>query len=193
MSALDQLGTTSAYDIDVTTGTLMTADELLELPDDGLRHELVRGELRTMAPAGEAHGGVAAAIIASLFAYVKQQKLGRVYSSDTGFRIARNPDSVRSPDAAFVRQERVVETPKYFEGPPDLAVEVVSPNDRYSAVQEKTLEWLRAGVRAVVIVDPQTRRAHVHRAGASTPVVDVIQVEEILPGWRLPLAELFEA
>lgn len=170
----------------------MTADELLRLPENGWRYELVRGELRKMSPSGANHGSVAAEIIASLALHVKQHGLGKVYASETGFRIGRSPDTVRAPDAAFVRAERVIDTQRFFEGPPDAAFEVVSPNDSYSEIEEKTLDWLRAGVRAVVIVDPRTRSARIHRGGSATPVVDVIEIENVVPGWTLTLAGIFD-
>jgi Uma2 family endonuclease len=192
MSAVEPGGTTSAYDIRVTTGTLMTADELFHLPDDGWRYELVRGELRKMSPAGADHGSVGAEIIASLVAHVKKHRLGKVYNSDTGFRISRDPDTIRAPDAAFVRAARAVATHRFFEGPPDVAFEVVSPNDRYTEIEEKTRDWLRAGVLAVVIVDPGAKSARVERRGGGAPVAEVIEIEDVLPGWKLPLAELFD-
>jgi Uma2 family endonuclease len=176
----------------MTVGTLMSADELLRLPDDGWRHELVRGELRKMSPAGEGHGHVAAEIVASLGPYVKQRRLGRVYAAETGFRISRQPDTVRAPDAAFVRTERVVPSSKFFEGPPDIAFEVTSPGDTYSEIEEKTLDWLRAGVCAVVIIDPQTKTARIHRSADVITVADAIELDDVIPGWRLPLSELFD-
>lgn len=186
-------GTISAYDIDmIGSSALMTADELFRLPDDGWRYELVRGKLRKMSPAGADHGSAGVEIIASLAAHVKKQRLGKVYTSDTGFRISPYPDTVRSPDVAFVRADRVVATRGYFEGPPDVAFEIVSPNDRYTAIDEKTRDWLRAGVLAVVIVDPAARSARVERRGGGTPVAGVLAIDDIIPGWRLPLAELFE-
>src|SRR2546430_2242033 len=91
-----------------TTQRQMTADELLRLPDDGLRHELVAGELRTMSPAGAEHGRVAARMVRSLDAHVEARRLGAVFSTETGFLISRKPDHVRAPDAAFVTRERVL-------------------------------------------------------------------------------------
>jgi Uma2 family endonuclease len=191
MSVMEPCGTISAYDTRMTSGALMTADELSLLPDDGWRYELVRGELRKMTPAGADHGSVGAEIIISLGAHVKKYRLGKVYNSDTGFRISRNPDTVRSPDAAFVRAERAGATRAFFEGAPDVAFEVVSPNDRYTEIEEKTRDWLRAGVQAVVIVDPDAGSARIERRGRGTPVADVIVLEDLIPGWRLPLADLF--
>jgi Uma2 family endonuclease len=145
-----------------------------------------------MSPTGESHGHVAAQIIGSLIAYVKQRQLGRVYASETGFRISRQPDTVRAPDAAFVRTERVAPTAKFVEAAPDAAFEVTSPSDTYSEIEEKTLDWLRAGVRAVVIVDPGTKTARVHRGSGAVIVAEAIEIDDIIPGWRLPLAELFD-
>jgi len=176
----------------MTVVSLMTADELSRLPADGWRYELVQGELRKMSPSGARHGRIAAEIVGSLVAHMKRNRSGAVYSSETGFRIARQPDTVRAPDAAFVRSDRVTETAGFFEGPPDAAFEVTSPGDTYSEIEEKTLDWLRAGVKIVVIVDPRTKTARIHRADGATSVEDVIEIDDVIPGWRLPLAELFD-
>ena len=175
----------------MTVATLMTADELLRLPDDGWRYELVRGELRKMSPSGARHGRVAAEIIGSLGSYVKEHRLGAVYAADAGFKISRQPDTVRAPDAAFVRSERVVDTAGFFEGPPDVAFEVTSPGDTYSEIEEKTLDWLRAGVLAVVIVDPRTASVRIHRSAGATTVAGAIEIDDVIPGWKLPLSEVF--
>jgi len=176
----------------MTVTSLMTADELYHLPNDGTRYELVRGELRKkMSPTGIAHGRIAARIIGSLMAHLEIHPIGEVYSNDVGFRVARNPDSVLAPDVAFVRKERVVDSTKFFEGAPDLAIEVVSPRDSYSDVEEKAADWLRAGARAVIIVDPTRKSARIDRASATSNVAEAISVDELLPGWRLPLAKLF--
>ena len=176
----------------MTVGALMTADVLLRLPDDGARYELVRGELRKMSPSGARHGRVAAQIIISLGAYVKEHRLGAVYAAEAGFRISRQPDTVRAPDAAFVGAERVVDTPGFFEGPPDAAFEVISPGDTYSEIEEKTLDWLRAGVRVVVVVDPRTESVRIHRAAGAMTVAGIVDIEDVIPGWRLPLSEIFD-
>jgi Uma2 family endonuclease len=170
----------------------MTADELLQLPNAGWRYELLKGELRQMPLSGATHGRVAAEIVWSLMAHMKRHGTGVVYSSETGFRISRKPDTVRAPDAAFVRTDRVTETAGFFEGPPDAAFEVTSPGDTYSEIEEKTLEWLRAGVKVVVIVDPRTKTARVHRSDGAMSVENVIEIDDVIPGWRLPLDELFQ-
>lgn len=180
-----------AYDSGMTVGTLMTADELLQFPDDGSRYELVRGELRKMSPTGEEHGNVSMRISISLGNYVYQHRAGRVYPADVGFRLSRDPDTVRSPDLSFVRADRVKKSRKYIEVAPDVAFEVVSPNDRYTEIAEKTLEYLRAGTHAVVIVDPQTESVRIHRSAGITDVSDILELPDLLPGWQLLLSDLF--
>lgn len=173
----------------------MTAEQLFELPDDGMRHELVEGELRTMAPAGEHHGWVALALGSKIFEYVEQRRLGRAYAAETGFVIHRGPDTVRAPDVAFVAAPRVSEIPArgFAELAPDLVVEVVSPSDRASDVSSKAAMWLDAGVRLVWVVDPQARLAAVHHPGGLVTVLREdghLDGEDVLPGFRLPLASL---
>lgn len=112
-----------------TTDKLMTADELLRLPADGQRHELIRGELRTMAPSSGRHGWAGMRIGVPLGQYVDANGLGLVFLAETGFWLERDPDLVRAPDVAFVRRERVLPTGEvegYWPGAPDLAVEVIS-------------------------------------------------------------------
>lgn len=163
----------------MTITPLMTADEL-------------PGELRKTSPKSAEHGDVTAAIITSMRGFVKAHGLGTVYAS-SGFEIARNPDTVLAPDAAFVRHERVVKTRSYFEGPPDIAVEVVSPGDTYMDVDEKTLTWFRAGAQVVIIVNPEAKRVWVHRADGAVDAVDAIAVDDIISGWHMPLTEVFES
>jgi Uma2 family endonuclease len=177
----------------MTVTSLMTADELYQLPNDGNRYELIRGELRkTMSPTGFEHGDVELGIGSSLRAHVKKRRLGKVVAGDVGFRIHRGPDTVLGPDVAFVRSERVVKTRKFFDGPPDLVIEVVSPGDSYTEVEEKAADWLRHGTRAVIVVDPARRSVRIHRSGEVVNVTDAIAVDDVVPGWSLPLSEIFE-
>lgn len=176
---------------------LMTAEELLDLPEDHQRHELVLGALRTMAPAGFEQGRVAMRIGARLDAFVEAHGLGVVLGAETGFTLARGPDTVRAPDAAFVRSDRV--PPRgarrgFAELVPDLVVEVVSPSDRMSEVTEKALVWVEAGVRLVWVVDPSLRTVTGYRPGTAVSVLrgsSVLDGEDVLPGFRLALAEVF--
>lgn len=179
--------------------TLVTAEELLAMPDDGFRYELVRGELRKMPPAGSQHGYVAMNIGTSLNVHVKANGLGRVYAAETGFRLASDPDTVRAPDAAFISRERVEQASRvagYWPGPPDLAVEVVSPGDTHSQVVEKALSWLEAGCRMVLVADPAQRTVTVYRSLDNIRILtaeagDAVDGEEVVPGWSLPVAKIF--
>jgi len=181
------------YDISMTVDSrLMTADELLRMPDDGFRYELVRGELKKMSPAGWDHGRIGMRIGARLGSYVLDHKLGETSTSETGFVLAQNPDTVRCPDVAFVRAERVVDSDSLFVGAPDLAVEVISPSDSYSKVAQKKDEYLRAGAQAVVIVDPVRNTVEIHRPSGVTRVDDILAVDDVVPGWQLPLSAIFD-
>jgi len=180
-----------------TTQRLMTAEDLWNLPDDGKRSELVRGELRTMAPTGFEHGNIGVQIVLRLARYVEGKRLGTVVVGDTGFVLQKGPDTVLAPDAAFVRQERVNAvgmTKKFFPGAPDLAVEVVSPSDTLIEVEEKVNEWLSAGTRIVWVVNPKRRTVTVHKAGPQVQVLaekDQLSGEDVVPGFACGVGELF--
>jgi Uma2 family endonuclease len=176
---------------------LMTADQLLRLPDDGLRHELVRGELLTMSPAGFEHFDIATVVGVSLVSHVLAHRLGRVIIGDVGFRLTTAPDTVRAPDVAFIRAERhreVGRTQGYWPGAPDLAIEVISPNDLYTEVEEKVAEWLEHGTRLVFVVNPRRRTVTVHRPNQQPRVLsgeDMLDGEDVVPGWSVPIRDLF--
>jgi len=180
-----------------TTQRLMTAEELLRLPDDGQRHELIAGEMRAMAPSGFEHGRRTARFATSLGPYVLAHGLGEVLAAETGFLLSRDPDTVRAPDVAFVGRERadaVGEVTGYWPGAPDLAVEVISPSDLYTEVEDKVAEWLAHGTRMVLVVNPRRRTVAVHRPGAPVRQLtsdDTIDGEDVVPGWTLPVRELF--
>jgi Uma2 family endonuclease len=178
-----------------TTASITTAEQLLHAPGLG-RCELLRGELIMMSPAGSEHGSVVASITAPLTVFVKQHRLGTVFGAETGFQISRDPDTVRAPDVAFVRAERVAPKPPkgFFPGAPDLAVEVVSPDDRAGKVSAKVQDWLAAGCAVVWVVDSDAQTVTVH-GRAHEPIVlaasDTLVGGELLPGFRMPVAEVF--
>jgi Uma2 family endonuclease len=179
----------------VTTKPI-TAEELFAMGDIG-RCELVKGEIIHMPPAGAEHGDLAAELLYHIKAFVNRGKLGKVYAAETGFTIARNPDTTRAPDVAFVRTERVPAGYRrgFFDGPPDLAVEVLSPDDRASDVLSKIDEWLSAGATSVWIADPQTRSIEIYRQGRQVVRYardDCLRDEPTLPGFELKLSEVFE-
>ena len=181
----------------MTTGTkLITAEELLQMPDDGYRYELVRGELIQMAPPGLRHGRFTSHIARRLGNHVEAEDLGVVYS-ETGFILESDPDTVRAPDASFISRERldeVGETDGYWPGAPDLVVEVISPNDRYTEVEAKVAEWLAAGTRMVIVVNPRRRSVRVHRSPTDVDDLvegDAIEGGNVVPGWTMPVSGLF--
>jgi Uma2 family endonuclease len=180
-----------------TTPQLMTAAELLALPDDGFRYELVRGELRRMSPAGRKHGRLIINLTTPLDQYVRAHQLGVVYAAETGFLLATDPDLVRAPDVAFVRREREAAIPDddgFWPGAPDMAVEFVSPHDLYTEVDEKVLDWLDAGTRMVVIVNPRKRLVTIYRSRTEIALLteqDTLEGGEVIPGWSLPIHVIF--
>lgn len=180
-----------------TTTQLTTAEELLSMPDDGFRYELVEGELRRMSPAGHNHGRIAIRLTVPLGQYVKDHGLGEVYAAETGFLLKNNPDTVRAPDVSFIRQERVEQignTEGFWPGAPDLAVEVNSPGDRVGEVEEKVREWLSAGTRLVWVVSPKLRVVTVYRSLTDISTLtekDTLDGGEVVPGFQFPVAELF--
>lgn len=178
-----------------TTHSLMTADQLLLMPDDGLRHELVAGELRTADLTGGWHGEVSSQIGMLLRQHVKKHQLGKTYAAETGFLLSGDPDTVRAPDVAFVATARLVSTPKFFPGAPDLAVEVTSPSDRFSEVQEKAFAWLRAGCRLVLVADPEQKMVTAYRAPNDIRVHsgdEVVDCDDVVSGWRERASAFFE-
>lgn len=180
----------------MVTMTTMSAEQLLTMPDDGSRHELIEGALTTMAPAGARHGKVTARITLILARHVDQHQLGTVFGAETGFTIARSPDTVRAPDVAFVASTGVSEIPRgFFDGPPDLAIEVTSPGDSFTEVQKKALSWLRAGCRLVLVADPEQQTVTAWRSSDDIRVLggdDEVACEDVVAGWRERAAAFFE-
>jgi Uma2 family endonuclease len=174
-----------------------TVEELWKLPDDGLRRELVRGELRVMTPAPAEHGRVTATVGILLGAHVRETASGVTFGAETGFVLARDPDTVRAPDAAFVTKDHadaIGRTVKYWPQAPDFAVEVVSPDDSFREVEEKALNWLRAGSLAVLVLDPSRRTATVYRGSGEARAysgADTLDLGDAVRGWTVAVAELF--
>ncbi|MDQ3397691.1 MAG: Uma2 family endonuclease [Deinococcota bacterium] len=167
------------------------------MPDDGFRYELVRGELIRMTPTGNVHGRVAGKVAISLGSHVQAKGLGEIRIAETGFLLAKDPDTLRVPEVAFISQARLDEvglSEGYWPGAPDLAVEVISPSDRYSDVADKVAEYLGAGARMVVIINPRKHEVTTYRAAGSVQLLkegDVLEGDDVVPGWALPVAEMF--
>jgi Uma2 family endonuclease len=180
-----------------TVVEITTAEQLFR--ESGLgRCELLRGEIVFMSPSGSLHAIVTATLGGILYDFVKQRNLGWVFGAEGGFLIRRNPDTVRAPDAAFVSSERMpTAVPAgFFPGPPDLAVEVLSPNDRASDVFAKVSDWLETGCRKVWVLDPETRSIAVYSPKAEMRMLhfsDTLTDEDVLPGFQIAVRTIFPA
>ena len=180
-----------------TAIALMTAEELLSLPRGQFRYELINGELKKMSPAGHNHGRIAIRLTAPLAQFAREKGLGEVYAAETGFKLRSNPDTVRAPDVAFIRQHRVKEvgeTKGYWPGAPDLAVEVLSPDDTVSEIEEKVAEWLDAGAQMVWVVSPKLHAVTVYRSLTDIKTLtekDTLDGGDVVPGFQISVAEIF--
>ncbi len=178
-----------------TAPQYLTDADLLALPRDGRKYELVDGAIR-VSPAGFRHGVVSVRLTWRLNTFVREAQLGYVLESSTGYRLPGG--NVRSPDVSFVCRERLAghELPVGFaEFAPDLAVEVLSPEDRQREILDKVGEYLAAGVGLVWVIDPEKRSAAVFRSLTDVRHVDhggALEGEDVLPGFRCHLTELFE-
>ncbi|MFP4438937.1 MAG: Uma2 family endonuclease [Chloroflexaceae bacterium] len=175
----------------------LTAAEFRQLPETEMRRELVRGEVvETMPPGGE-HGAIALTLGSYLRSWAKQGPGGYV-GVEAGFMLMRDPDTVRGPDVAYVRAERIPETGvpvAFWELAPDLAVEVVSPDASAADVRDKVREYLAAGTLLVWVVYPRSREiiAHTPDGMARTyAAADTLAHADLLPGFACRVAEIFE-
>lgn len=185
----------SPYIERMATPDLMTADDLLALNLQDKRTELVRGQLVVREPAGFRHGVVAMELAAQLAGFAKAHALGVVVAAETGFKLSSNPDTVRAPDVGFISAARVPSPlPRgYANIAPDLAVEVLSPDDRAGEVLAKVSDWLSAGSRLVWVIDPDRRLARVYRADGSESLVFAdasLDGEDVLPGFTCRVEDL---
>ena len=183
-----------------TSTALLTADDVLRMPElADVKYELVAGELRVMEPARGAHGLVEINLLGALIPYVRAHGLGALFTPDTGFRLKRDPDTVRAPDVAFVRAGRLApegldNDAGFVELAPDLAVEVTSARDTVASLGEKIAEYLEVGVHLVWVVDPANRMVTVYAADRSARLLteaDALDGSDVLPGFHCPVADLF--
>ena len=178
------------------TKTMITADQFSQMSFPDVRTELVDGEIVKMSPAGFDHADICAALIEHMRRHARAQNAGRVVS-EGGFVLRSDPDLVRGPDVAFISAARLKEsgrTRKFWPGPPDLAVEVLSPDDRVSEVLRKVGDYLEAGTRLVWVVDPGAQTVTVYRSLQSIRIYradEELSGEDVLPGFRLRVSEIF--
>ena len=177
---------------------LLAVEDLYAMPDDGLKHELQAGMLVSEPLPGFRHGRVAGNVAGLLRDHVRPRGLGVVLVSDTGFVLARRPDTVRGPDVAFVsraRREAAGDPVGAFPGAPDLAVEVVSPSNTRPALHAKIADYLAGGTRLVWLVDPERETVTVYRSLLSPRILcrgDDLDGEDVIPGFHAAVADVFE-
>jgi Uma2 family endonuclease len=177
---------------------LITLEQFAQLPDTGERLELVRGRVRVMSPVHGPAATVASNINGLLTLHVWPRKLGRIFSDNTGFALLGAQHTNRSPDVGFIRADRL---PPRGIGPgpiriaPDLAVEVLSPSETASTLEDKLADYREAGTPLIWVVDPQSRLVTVHPSDAPSYSLregDELTGGRVLPDFRCAVAELFE-
>ena len=176
---------------------LLTADDLLRLYGQGVRGELIRGELHETMSTGINHGRTVTKTVIRLGGFIEPRQLGTLVASDTGIWLERDPDTVREPDIAFISADKMplnADIPGYSEVVPDLVIEVRSPNDSQREIREKALMWLSFGVRLVWVAHTDARTVDVYDADGSDLTLtqnDNLDGGDILPGFSCPVRDIF--
>lgn len=176
----------------MTPKTVLSIEEFAALPDDGMKHELNEGELIVVPPPKPRHGDCQLRVGAALREFVAAHHLGSVFT-ESGYRLT--PHTVRGPDVSFVRETRLQNPDEYFEGGPDLAVEIVSPGDDAADLREKIRQYLSAGTSVVWVVYPRSRQIEIHTPDKTIRTLgidDALEARELLPGFQLSVRALLE-
>lgn len=182
-----------------SAGVRMTADQFFEYPQpsDG-EAELVHGEIRVSPFAGGRHGRIVRNLFVALDRHVEANTLGEVFADGTGYALPHRKDTVRGPDASFVRAGRLPQDtlPEgWIRLAPDLAIEVLSPSERHADLMEKLDDYFAAGTELVWVVDPRRRGVEVHSADRTVRWVGpdaVLDGAPMLPDFRLAVAAIFK-
>ncbi len=176
-----------------------TIEEYMALPDNGVKYELVKGELLEMPPTGGEHGEIDAGLIGFMALHIRKNKLGRIYGAETAFVLNAESRTVRAPDIAFVAAGRLPVGPSTKSAvpiPPDLAVEIVSPSDSLIEVEEKVNQYLEAGVRLVWVINPRRHEIYIYRTGSNQRttlgITDELDGEDVIKDFKLKISEIFE-
>lgn len=183
-------------ELTLTETKLITGAELAELGNLG-RCELIEGRIVSMAPTGDEHGGYEGNLYYVLRSFVDRHNLGKVRVGEVGIYIRRNPDTVRGADALFISHERYAQKKSagYLDVAPELVVEILSPHDSWSEVTQKLRDYFAIGVQLVWVVDPQARMVFAYRSMTEIrefTAADDLPGDEILPGFSVKVAELFD-
>jgi Uma2 family endonuclease len=176
----------------MTPKTVLSVEEFAALPDDGMKHELNEGELIVMPPPKPRHGDCQVRLCSALHEFVMAHSLGSVFT-ESGYRLT--PHTIRGPDVSFVRKARIQNPDEYFEGGPDLAVEIVSPGDDASDLREKIQQYLSAGTSVVWVVYPRSRQIEIHTPDKTIRTLgidDTLEARNLLPGFQLSVRALLE-
>jgi Uma2 family endonuclease len=175
---------------------IWTDEEFMALPDDGDRYEIVNGELVNMGNSGIAHGNLCAFLAGTLALYVRPRKLGVTCDSSTAFKMKSG--NKRSPDISFIAKERLKglkKLPKgFFEGAPDLAIEVLSPSNTFEEIHSKLVEYFESGCKLAWVINADEESVLVSRKPQPEKllkITDTLDGEELIPGFTLAIAELF--
>jgi Uma2 family endonuclease len=180
-----------------TCEPLVTAEEFARIPDDNWRYELVEGRVVRMSLPGARHGALATRIAFLLCEHVDRRNLG-VVVTPSGFKLATNPDTVRGPDVAFIRRERIPPAglpESFWAGAPDLAVEIRSPGDRRSEVLKKVDEYLTRGSMLVWVVAAKQKTVTVYRRllpPVTLSIDDTLEAGDVVPGFSCELRKIFQ-
>jgi Uma2 family endonuclease len=174
---------------------IYTAEELLYFPSD-CHYELVRGKLREMSPTGGEHGYSTSKTGSRIDIYVEENDLGLCFAAETGFLVAQNPDMVLAPDFAFIAKNHLTQpiTDKFIPIIPDLVIETRSPSDSAKRITSKVQEWLDAGVRMILEINPKKKLLTVYRPGKKPQLLssgDTFSGDDVLPGFELAVSKLF--
>lgn len=172
-----------------------TEKELMSLPENGYKHELINGEL-VMVPAGMEHENIVIKLSAALERFVSERKLGAIFGSNAGYRM--KSDNLRSPDVSFISKKRLQgfkRPPKgFFKGSPDLAVEILSPSDTMENLHEKIVEYFENDTKLVWVINPEEQVILVYHSPRPDKLLagnDILNGEDIFTGFTLPVSELF--
>jgi Uma2 family endonuclease len=182
----------------VAAEKLAVSDDLMKISSNG-RYELIEGVIYEMSPTGEEHGFIAWKIMQKIGAFVEKNKLGIITSSETGYKLSSNPDTVRAPDAAFKSNKKLSEcggvVKDYSTIMPELVVEVNSPSDSYTKIAGKVKDWLKSGVKIVWVIEPSDKTVAVYDETGNVNVLnknDYLDGGDILAGFKCNVGEIFK-
>jgi Uma2 family endonuclease len=182
----------------LSSAMLMTPSEFLVCTLDDVKAELVRGELRVTPPPGGPHGRAATNLVCLLHSHLKGRAIGSVFADGVGYELLPLPRTVRSPDASFLREGRLPAGgigPGFLKLAPDLAIEVLSPGESASDLEEKLDDYRACGTSLIWVVDPVRRTVMV--VASDSPVAwlregDILDAGNVIPGFACHVSEIFE-